>query len=113
MERPEVSVVLPCRNEEAAIGQCVLEIRRFLEQEKLQGEILVADNASTDRSAEIAGRMGARVVREEKPGYGYTLRAGIAAAAGEIIFLETAIRPMISWSSGSCTGHWRKAGRMS
>jgi len=85
MERPEVSVVLPCRNEEAAIGQCILEIRRFLEQEKLQGEILVADNASTDRSAEIAGRMGARVVREEKPGYGYALRAGIAAAAGEII----------------------------
>ena len=46
MERPEVTVVLPCRNEEAAIGDCIREIRQFLREEHLEGEILVADNGS-------------------------------------------------------------------
>ena len=87
MERPDVSVVLPCRNEEAAIGQCIGEIRRFLESEGLAGEILVVDNGSTDRSAETARNLGARVIREEKPGYGNALRAGIAQARGKVILM--------------------------
>ncbi len=87
MERPEVTVVLPCRNEEAAIGDCIREIRQFLREENLEGEILVADNGSTDRSAGIARGLGARVIREEKPGYGNALRAGIAAAEGRVILM--------------------------
>ena len=87
MERPDVTVVLPCRNEEGAIGDCIREIREFFRAEKLEGEILVADNGSTDRSAEIARSLGARVIREDKPGYGNALRAGIAAAEGRVILM--------------------------
>ena len=87
MEEPDVTVVLPCRNEEAAIGQCIQEIRAFLDGNYLRGEILVADNASEDRSAAIARSMGARVIRVDKPGYGRTLRAGISAARGNVILM--------------------------
>ena len=87
MERIDVSVVMPCRNEEDAVGACVDEARRLLAAEGLQGEILVVDNASTDRSAEIAAAHGARVVREDRPGYGNALRAGIAAARGRAILM--------------------------
>ncbi len=87
MERPDVTVVLPCRNEEAAIGICIREVLAYLEKAQLRGEILVADNGSADRSGEIARGLGARVIREEKPGYGNALRAGIAAARGKIILM--------------------------
>ena len=83
----DVTILMPCRNEEAAVGSCIEEAKQFLETEKLQGEILVVDNASTDRSAEIAAAKGARVIREGRPGYGNVMRAGIAAAQGKIILM--------------------------
>lgn len=87
MESIDVSVVMPCRNEEDAVGLCVDEAREFLAAEGLTGEILIVDNASSDRTAEIARARGARVIREEKPGYGNALRAGIAGSRGRIIVM--------------------------
>src|SRR5262245_50210394 len=67
---PVVSVVLPCLDEEDAVGGCVDQIRNALDEAGIVGEVIVCDNGSTDRSAEIAERHGARVVREPERGYG-------------------------------------------
>ena len=87
MERPDVSIVLPCRNEEAAVGQCIGEAKAFLERTGLRGEIIVVDNGSTDGSAKAARACGARIIEEARPGYGQALRAGFAAAEGRVILL--------------------------
>jgi glycosyltransferase involved in cell wall biosynthesis len=65
--RPLVSVVMPCLNEEAAIGPCIEKIRQTFDQAGIEGEIVVCDNGSTDASVAIAERMGARVVRQPPP----------------------------------------------
>ena len=83
----EVSVIYPCLNEERAIGDCVVRARRALEQANLCGEVLVIDNASTDRSAEIATVAGARVVRESRRGYGSAYLRGFQEARGEYLVL--------------------------
>src|SRR5215831_3976573 len=78
----ELSVVLPCLNEEATIGLCIEQISRTLEAQNISGEIIVADNGSSDRSREIALAMGAHVVIVENRGYGSALMGGINAARG-------------------------------
>ena len=78
---------MPCRNEEAAVVRCIREAERFLVRRGLRGEILVVDNGSTDRSAEMAAGTAARILTEARPGYGLALRAGIAAAAGNVILM--------------------------
>ena len=75
-----VSVLMPCLNEEKTVGLCVESAKRFLEEYRLEGEILVADNKSTDESSEIAKEHGARVITVTKRGYGNALLAGIQAA---------------------------------
>ncbi len=85
-----VSVVIPCLNEEENIEECVRAARDALEQAGLRGEVLVVDNASEDRSAELAERAGARVVLERRRGYGSAYLAGFAAAAGEYIVMADA-----------------------
>ncbi len=70
----DVSVVMPCRNEEKAVAECIRNARHFIEDNDLKGEIIVVDNASTDASARIAGEEGARIIRVLNPGYGRTLR---------------------------------------
>ena len=87
MKRPDVSIVLPCRNEEAAVGQCIGEAKAFLERTGLRGEIIVVNNGSTDGSAKAARACGARVIEEARPGYGQALRAGFAAAEGRVILM--------------------------
>ncbi len=87
-----ISIVLPCYNEEGTVEHCVKEakeaIRECLGDDGADlGEVLVVDNASTDRSAEIALKNGARVVREDNPGYGCALRRGIAEAEGNVIVM--------------------------
>ncbi len=89
-EQPDLTVVLPCRDEEAAVAACIQEIRSFLDQRGLNGEILVVDNASLDRTAEKASAAGANVIREDEPGYGCALRTGIRAAEGRIILIGDA-----------------------
>ena len=85
--RPEVTVILPCRNEETTVGACIDEARKVLKRMRRNGEILVVDNASEDASARIAMQHGARLVREPAPGYGNALRTGIAAARGGILLI--------------------------
>ncbi len=82
---PLVSVVIPCLNEAESIEDCVHSARRVLEQSGLSGEVVVADNDSEDGSGELAAAAGARVVHEERRGYGSAYLAGFAAARGRYI----------------------------
>ncbi|MBE6910424.1 MAG: glycosyltransferase family 2 protein [Ruminococcaceae bacterium] len=84
---PDLTLVLPCRNEAAAVAACLDEARRFLAENGLRGELLVVDNGSVDGSGDIAAAQGARVVRESRPGYGMALRTGIAAASAGVILM--------------------------
>lgn len=85
--RVRVSIVMPCLNEEESIGDCVDLAMRSLIEHGLDGEVVVGDNGSTDRSVEIARKHGARVVHEPRKGYGAALRAGIEAAQGEVVIM--------------------------
>ena len=85
-----VSVVIPCLNEEENIAHCVLAAREALQEAGIPGEVVVADNASEDNSAEVAARAGARVVHEPRRGYGSAYLAGFAAAQGRYIVMGDA-----------------------
>ena len=87
---PLVSVVIPCLNEEVNIERCVREATAALEAGGLIGEVLVVDNDSDDRSAELAAGAGARVVVEPRRGYGSAYLAGFAAARGTYIVMADA-----------------------
>jgi len=86
----DVSVVIPCLNEANSIGICVSKAMEAIRAAGLRGEVIVADNGSTDGSMEIAEKLGARVARAEARGYGSALRAGIAAAQGAFIVMGDA-----------------------
>src|SRR5271169_6323119 len=86
----DVSVVIPCLNEAKSISFCVEKALKSFQAAGLRGEVLVADNGSTDGSIEIAEKLGARVVRVEQRGYGAALRAGISAARGAFIIMGDA-----------------------
>jgi glycosyltransferase involved in cell wall biosynthesis len=87
---PELSIVMPCLNEAETIGTCIQKAQAFLHQYQVIGEIIVADNGSTDGSQEIAALMGARVVHVEAKGYGNALMGGITAARGRYIIMGDA-----------------------
>jgi glycosyltransferase involved in cell wall biosynthesis len=86
----DVSVVIPCLNEANSIGICVGKALEAFRAAGLRGEVVVADNGSTDGSVEIAEKLGARVVPVPRRGYGAALRAGIAAARGAFIIMGDA-----------------------
>lgn len=86
----EVSVVIPCLNEANSLAFCVDKAVNAFRKAGLSGEVVVADNGSTDRSIEIAEEHGARVVRVAERGYGAALRAGITAARGPFIIMGDA-----------------------
>ena len=86
----EVSVVIPCLNEANSLAYCVDKARKALQEAGLSGEVVVADNGSTDGSIEIAEEHGARVIRVTQRGYGAALRAGIAGARGPFIIMGDA-----------------------
>src|SRR5947208_16976774 len=86
-ETVEVSIVMPCLNEADTLASCIEKAQRALREANISGEILIADNGSTDRSPEIARELGARVVHVEEKGYGCALMGGIAAAAGQFIIM--------------------------
>ncbi len=86
----EVSVVIPCLNEEAGIVHVVEQARAGIDAAGLAGEIIVVDNASEDRSAELARGAGARVVYEPRRGYGSAYLAGLAAARGDYVVMADA-----------------------
>lgn len=85
-----LTVVMPCLNEAATVAICVTKARRFLEHSGISGEVVVADNGSTDGSQELAVSAGARVVHAEVPGYGSALMAGIGAAGGTFVIMGDA-----------------------
>ena len=83
----EVSAVMPCLNEELTLTLCIRKAQAAFDALGVRGEVIVADNGSTDRSVEIAEALGARVVIETVRGYGAALRAGIRAARGRVIVM--------------------------
>jgi glycosyltransferase involved in cell wall biosynthesis len=86
----EVSVVIPCLNEANSLPYCVDKAMKAFREAGLSGEVVVADNGSTDGSIQIAEERGARVIRVTERGYGAALRAGIAAARGPFIIMGDA-----------------------
>ena len=98
MSEIHVSAVMPCLNEERTLPLCIEKAQRAFVALGIAGEVVVADNGSTDRSVEIAESLGARVVREPRKGYGSALMAGIAAAHGRIIVMADA-DDSYDWSS--------------
>jgi glycosyltransferase involved in cell wall biosynthesis len=87
---PEVSVVIPCLDEEAGVGAVVADAWAGLEQSGRSGEVIVVDNGSADRSAELAEQAGARVVHEPRRGYGSAYLRGLAEAQGAYVVMADA-----------------------
>src|SRR5258708_1279119 len=90
MKSPTISVVMPCLNEEATVGLCVRHAKQSLAKLRrhgFHGEVIVADNGSTDRSVKNAKNAGAIVIHVSVRGYGSAYRAGIAAAKGRYIVI--------------------------
>lgn len=87
IDDPFVSVVMPCLNEEETIGLCIQKAWEGLKSLPLPGEVVVADNGSTDRSIEIAQSLGARVVHQPVKGYGSAYQKGINEAKGDYIVI--------------------------
>ncbi len=87
MEELELTILMPCLNESRTVARCVGLAREFLRENSVCGEVLVADNGSTDGSAELARAAGARVVSITERGYGNALIGGIKAARGKYVIM--------------------------
>lgn len=87
---PEVSIVMPCLNESDTLSACIAKAQRALDEHDIDGEIIVADNGSTDGSQSIAFSCGARVVHVPRRGYGNALMGGIEAARGRFVVIADA-----------------------
>ncbi len=83
----DLSVIMPCLNEEKTVGICIDEAKSFMNRYQIKGEVLVVDNASEDDSVVAAKKQGARVIREKKKGYGNAIRAGMQASCGKILII--------------------------
>lgn len=81
----KLSIVFPCLNEENSIEKCILDAQEACTQKGITAELIVADNGSTDKSIEIAQKLGARVVSVKQRGYGAAVHGGILAARGEYV----------------------------
>ena len=86
----ELSVVMPCLNEAETLETCILKAQQAFQEANIAGEVIVADNGSTDGSPEIAERLGAKVAHVQARGYGNALMGGIAAASGTYIIMGDA-----------------------
>jgi glycosyltransferase involved in cell wall biosynthesis len=83
----ELSILMPCLNEARTVGMCVTKALTYLAHRNIKGEVVVADNGSTDGSQAIAASLGARVVPVPSRGYGSALRAGMDAARGKFVIM--------------------------
>jgi glycosyltransferase involved in cell wall biosynthesis len=88
--KSHISIVMPCLNEAETLEVCIKKAQQFIDVEHVTGEIVVADNGSTDGSQEIAKKAGARVVTVNQKGYGSALMGGIEAAEGEYVIMGDA-----------------------
>ncbi len=86
----ELSVVMPCLNEAETLAICIKKAQDFFEREKISGEVIIADNGSTDGSQQIAKSLNATVVNVPQKGYGSALRGGIEAANGKYVIMGDA-----------------------
>ena len=86
----EVSIIMPCLNEAETLETCIKKAQWFIAENDLAGEVVIADNGSTDGSQEIARRLNARVVNVSAKGYGSALKGGIEAAKGKYIIMGDA-----------------------
>ena len=87
---PEVSIIMPCLNEADTLATCIRKAKRALSENNIDGEIIVADNGSTDESQTIAVKSGARLIHVREKGYGSALMGGIVAARGNFIIMGDA-----------------------
>ena len=83
----DLSVVMPCLNEEATVGICVDDAIRFMQKNGISGEVIVVDNGSQDASLDVAKTHGAKVILEPFRGYGRALRTGFQNAKGKVIIM--------------------------
>lgn len=90
LQQTELSIVMPCLNEERTLATCIAKARTFLERTGICGEVIVADNGSKDASVEIAGKMADRVVHVAHKGYGNALNGGIMEAKGKYVVMGDA-----------------------
>ncbi|MGK7907236.1 MAG: glycosyltransferase family 2 protein [Synechococcus sp.] len=86
----ELSIVMPCLNEAETLATCIRKAKEYLERHNVSGEVVIADNGSTDGSQDIARGLGARVISVAEPGYGSALRGGIAGARGRFVIMGDA-----------------------
>jgi glycosyltransferase involved in cell wall biosynthesis len=86
-EQPELSILMPCLNEAETLATCIRKAQSAMTRNAIHGEVVIADNGSTDGSQEIARSLGARVVDVAEKGYGNALRGGIAASRGRFIIM--------------------------
>lgn len=86
----ELTILMPCLNEAETISICVAKAKSFLDRAGIVGEVLIADNGSSDGSVALAQRNGARVIAVAERGYGAALRAGVAAARGRFVVMGDA-----------------------
>lgn len=87
MKEIELTILMPCLNEEETIGICIKKAKDFLKNNKVTGEILIADNGSIDKSIAIAKKLGARVVNVKEKGYGSALISGCNNAYGKYVIM--------------------------
>ncbi len=86
----ELSILMPCLNEAETLEVCIHKAQSFLITHGIEGEVIIADNGSTDGSADLASSLGARVVQIPDKGYGEALKGGIQAAKGKYIIMGDA-----------------------
>ncbi len=106
----ELSIIMPCLNEAETLAACIQKAQRAMEELGVAGEVVVADNGSTDGSRMIAAELGARVVDVGRRGYGSALIGGIDAARGELVIMGDAddsydfgaIGPLLEKLRGGC-----------
>lgn len=90
MEKVELTILIPCLDEEKTLGICIKKARRFLEDNGVVGEVLIADNGSTDNSIKIAEEYGTRIVNVKTRGYGSALINGSKEAKGKYTIMGDA-----------------------
>nr|WP_052312598.1 glycosyltransferase family 2 protein [Geminocystis herdmanii] len=90
MDSLELSIIMPCLNEAETLATCIKKAQWYLQEYQVTGEVVIADNGSTDGSQNIAIELGARLVNVKEKGYGSALMGGIMAARGEFIIMADA-----------------------
>lgn len=83
----DISIIMPCLNESASLRKCIKEAEQYLTHRKLNGEIIIVDNGSTDNSADIARKLGTVVETENKRGYGSAIKKGISQSRGAVLII--------------------------